>query len=178
MTIGPTSPAVLEQLESIIIKPAVMRGCFGAALAPRRAREILLREWQACQDSPRGAHLAVTAVRHGRSEVAGAGYLLDGELRFFVTPDLRRRGVGRALVAALRREAEQRQLHELSAWVFPENVASARLLEACGFVPRASMQVVMYERPVMHYHLALDAAPAHVFGASLPGPGDGVQAGA
>jgi GNAT superfamily N-acetyltransferase len=162
--VGPTSLAELEQLEPIIIKPAVMRGCFGTALAPRLAREVLVKEWRACQENPSGAHLVVSCTRHGRQEVAGAGYLLDGELRFFVTPELHRHGLGRALVTALRGEAERRELHELSAWVFPENTASGRLLESCGFAPGATMQVVSFERPVVHYILSLDTGPAHLFG--------------
>jgi GNAT superfamily N-acetyltransferase len=163
-TVGPTCQADLEQLEPIIIKPGVMRGCFGAILSPRLAREILLKEWQACQANPGGMHMVVRCVRHGRREVAGAGYLLDGELRFFVTPELHRHGLGRALVTALRGEAERRQLSELSAWVFPENVASARLLESCGFTPGALMQVVSFDRPVLHFGLSLDTTPAHLFG--------------
>jgi GNAT superfamily N-acetyltransferase len=166
LTVEPTSHADLEQLEPIIIKPVVMRGCFGAALGPRLAREILVKEWRSCQASPANAHVVVRCLRHGRWEVAGAGYLLDGELRFFVTPELHRHGLGRALVMALRGEAERRQLHELSAWVYPENTASARLLESCGFTPGATMQVVTFERPVVHYGLSLDTTPAHLFGAS------------
>jgi GNAT superfamily N-acetyltransferase len=166
LMVGPTSQADLEQLEPIIIKPVVMRGCFGAALGPRLAREILVKEWRACQANPTNAHVVVRCLRHARWEVAGAGYLLDGELRFFVTPELHRHGLGRALVMALRGEAERRQLHELSAWVFPENTASARLLESCGFTPGATMQVVTFERPVVHFGLSLDTAPAHLFGAA------------
>jgi RimJ/RimL family protein N-acetyltransferase len=163
-TIGPTSSATLEQLAPIIIKPGVMRGCFGAALTPRQARDILVREWQACQADDCAVHLTVTSMRRGRCEIAGAGYLLDGELRFFVTPDLQRNGLGRALVTALIAEAEQRNLHELGAWVFPENLASARLLEACSFVPGVPMQVGFYERPVIHYRRSLDAAAERMFG--------------
>jgi GNAT superfamily N-acetyltransferase len=164
LRIGPTTAAELDDLASIIIKPGVMRGCFGSTLSPRLAREILLKEWQACQASPGGVHMVVRCMRHGRPEVAGAGYLLDGELRFFVTPELHRHGLGRALVMSLRGEAERRQLHELSAWVFPENIASARLLESCGFTPGALMQVVTFDRPVLHFGLPLDTTPAHLFG--------------
>lgn len=166
LRVGPTSLADLDQLEPIIIKPAVMRGCFGTALGPRMAREVLVKEWRACQENPTCAHLVVSCTRQGRQEVAGAGYLLDGELRFFVTPELHRQGLGRALVTALRAEAERRELHELSAWVFPENTASARLLESCGFMPGATMQVVTFDRPVVHYGLSLDTAPAHLFGSA------------
>ncbi len=165
--VDPTSPADLEQLESIIIKPAVQRGCFGSLLAPRLARDILVKEWHACQANPDGVHLTLRCLLHGRSEVVGAGYLLDSELRFFVTPDLHRHGLGRALVAALRGEAERRQLHELGAWVFPENLASAGLLESCGFKAGATMQVVSFERPVVHYVLPLDSMSGHLFGDPL-----------
>ena len=168
--IGPTSPADLDDLASIIIKPGVMLGCFGAPLGPRHAREVLVSEWRACQASPSDVHLTLHCAHQGRSQVGGAGYLLDGELRFFVSPELHRRGLGRALVAALRHEAEQRQLHELSAWIFPDNLASGRLLQACGFTPGAVTRNPSFDRPVMHYGLALDAAPPHVFG-TQPGSG-------
>jgi GNAT superfamily N-acetyltransferase len=171
-TIGPTTAAELRELDAIISKPDVMRGCFGAELAPRHAREILWREWQSCQDHPACAHLSARGLRHGRAEVAGAGLLLDGELRFFVAPDWQRQGVGRALIAALRAAAELQRLQELCAWVFPENVASQRLLAAAGFVARSSMHIVPYERctarPVLQYLLMLDAAPACVFSPLQP----------
>lgn len=170
LRIGPTTAAELDDLASIIIKPGVMRGCFGTTLGPRHAREVLVSEWRACQASAGDVHLTLQCARHGRPQVAAAGYLLDGELRFFVTPELHRHGLGRALVAALRREAEQRQLHELSAWIFPDNLASGRLLEACGFTPGAVVQNMSFDRPVMHYGLALDTAPPHVFG-TQQGPG-------
>lgn len=163
-TVAPTSPSDLEQLESIILKPVVMRGCFGSELSPRLAREILVKEWQSCQDNPARVHLAIHCQRRGRSEVAGAGYLMDGELRFFVAPDLHRHGLGRTLVLSLRGEAERRQLSELGAWVFPENQASAALLEACGFMPGPTMQVVSFDRPVVHYTLPLDSVTGHLFG--------------
>ena len=168
--VGPTSPADLDHLESIILKPAVQRGCFGSMLSPRQAREILVKEWQACQAHPEGVHLTLRCPRHGRSEVVGAGYLLDGELRFFVTPELHRHGLGRALVTALRGEAERLHLNELGAWVFPENLASARLLESCGFMQGATMQVVSFDRPVMHYALSLDSVSGHLFGDPMAQP--------
>ena len=162
--VGPTSPSDLEQLESIILKPAVQRGCFGSVLAPRLARDILVKEWHACQANPEGVHLTLRCQLHGRPEVVGAGYLLDSELRFFITPDLHRHGLGRALVTALRGEAERRHLNELGAWVFPENLASARLLASCGFMQGATMQVASFERPVVNFALPLDSLSGHLFG--------------
>jgi RimJ/RimL family protein N-acetyltransferase len=168
VAIGATTAADLRELDALIVKPEVMRGYFGAVLAPRHAREILLGEWQSCQANPAAEHLVLRCPQHGRTEIAGAGFLLEGELRFFVAPARQRQGLGRALVAALRRAAEERQLNELSAWVFPENHASAKLLEACGFTARAAMHVVPYERcsarPVLQYRLSLDVATAVVFG--------------
>ena len=162
--VGPTSSSDLDQLESIILKPIVQRGCFGSVLAPRQARDILVKEWQACQANPEAIHLTLRCKVHGRPEVVGAGYLLDSELRFFVTPEMHRHGLGRALVTALRGEAERMHLNELGAWVFPETHASARLLETCGFMQGATMQVVSFERPVVHYALSLDSVSGHLFG--------------
>lgn len=172
--VGPTSSADLDHLESIILKPAVQRGCFGSVLAPRQARDILVKEWEACQADPEGVHLTLRCRLHGRPEVVGAGYLLNGELRFFVTPELHRHGLGRALVTALRGEAERMHLNDLGAWVFPENLASASLLASCGFMQGATMQVASFERPVVHYALSLDSVSGHLFGdpmaQQLPSP--------
>lgn len=158
-----TRREAVGELEAIISRPGVMRGCFGHQLQPRMAREILWTEWRACEASAGAVHLSVRATQHGRSEIVGAGYLLDGDLRFFVSPDWHRCGVGRALVAALRAVAEQRHLPELSAWVFPENLASGRLLQACGFTPGAPVRMPAFERPVRHFRLPLDVAPQPLF---------------
>jgi RimJ/RimL family protein N-acetyltransferase len=56
-----------------------------------------------------------------------------GAIAFAVDPAQRRRGLGRAMIAALLARAELRQVALFEAGVEPENVASRRCLEAAGF---------------------------------------------
>jgi RimJ/RimL family protein N-acetyltransferase len=56
-----------------------------------------------------------------------------GSIAFAVDPHRRRRGLGRAMLAALRRRPELRQVDLFEAGVEPENVASRRCLDAAGF---------------------------------------------
>lgn len=54
-------------------------------------------------------------------------------IAFVVDPDKRRRGLGRAMIAALLRRPELRDTQLFEAGVEPENIASRRCLEAAGF---------------------------------------------
>ena len=56
-----------------------------------------------------------------------------GEAMIYVARSARGTGLGRALLEALCDEAAARGLHKLIAKVFPENEASVRLMERCGF---------------------------------------------
>jgi L-amino acid N-acyltransferase YncA len=51
----------------------------------------------------------------------------------YVAADTRGQGVGRALLTALCEAAEAAALWTIQAGIFPENAASLRLHEACGF---------------------------------------------
>jgi L-amino acid N-acyltransferase YncA len=51
----------------------------------------------------------------------------------YVAPDAQGRGVGRALLAAVVASAEQAGIWTVQTGIFPENQASVRLHEACGF---------------------------------------------
>ena len=51
----------------------------------------------------------------------------------YVEEAARGRGVGRALLSALVERSEAEGLWTLQAGVFPENAASVKLHEACGF---------------------------------------------
>jgi len=64
----------------------------------------------------------------GRSCYAGVA-----EVSIYVALRARSRGVGRALLEALVDAAEREGLWTLQAVVFPDNPASVRLHEACGF---------------------------------------------
>lgn len=55
------------------------------------------------------------------------------ELSYYVAAAHRGHGVGRALVNENVRSAEQHGIWTLTAGLFPENVASVRLVESCGF---------------------------------------------
>lgn len=55
------------------------------------------------------------------------------EVSVYVDPALRGRGVGRLLLSGLVTASEEAGLWTLQAGVFPENVASLRLHERCGF---------------------------------------------
>lgn len=70
---------------------------------------------------------ALTAVS-GRCVYAGVA-----EVSVYVGEAARGKGVGRRLLEALIRESEQHQFWTLQAGIFPENEASIRLHEACGF---------------------------------------------
>ena len=56
-----------------------------------------------------------------------------GEVSVYVAGDARRSGVGRALLEGLVERSEQAGYWTLTAGVFPENEASLRLHEVCGF---------------------------------------------
>jgi len=64
----------------------------------------------------------------GRCVYAGVA-----EVSVYVAEDARARGVGRALLSRLVRASEEEGLWTLEAGIFPENEASLRLHEACGF---------------------------------------------
>ncbi|HRI22509.1 MAG TPA: N-acetyltransferase family protein [Panacibacter sp.] len=70
---------------------------------------------------------ALTPVS-GRCVYAGVA-----EVSVYVTASARGKGVGKQLLQALINESEQHNLWTLQAGVFPENTASIKLHEACGF---------------------------------------------
>lgn len=55
------------------------------------------------------------------------------EVSIYVDPDRAGHGIGRALLEALVEESERTGLWTLRAGIFPENKASIRLHESCGF---------------------------------------------
>ncbi|NIP58917.1 MAG: GNAT family N-acetyltransferase [Gemmatimonadetes bacterium] len=55
------------------------------------------------------------------------------EVSVYVGEEARGRGVGRALLAGLVRASEEEGLWTLQAGIFPENRASIRVHETCGF---------------------------------------------
>lgn len=72
---------------------------------------------------------AALAPVSGRCVYAGVA-----EVSLYVAAQARGRGVGRTLLSALIARSEGQGLWTLQAGVFPENAASLRVHEACGFV--------------------------------------------
>jgi L-amino acid N-acyltransferase YncA len=71
---------------------------------------------------------AATSEYSGREVYAGVA-----ECSVYVDPDMRGRGIGSALLAALADEAERRGFHKLVGKLFTSNEASARLVARAGF---------------------------------------------
>jgi RimJ/RimL family protein N-acetyltransferase len=60
-----------------------------------------------------------------------------GSIAFVIDPDLRRRGLGRAMITAVVQRPELRFVELFEAGVAPGNTASRRCLEAAGFHVRS-----------------------------------------
>jgi L-amino acid N-acyltransferase YncA len=87
---------------------------------------------QACrlvaQDAASLAGWAALSAVSSRKVYAGVA-----EVSVYVAARTRGRGVGRALLAALIAASEAHGIWTLQAGIFPENLASVRLHERCGF---------------------------------------------
>jgi len=64
----------------------------------------------------------------GRCVYAGVG-----EVSVYVSTDARGKGLGKQLLQKLIEESEINNLWTLQAGIFPENIASIKIHEACGF---------------------------------------------
>jgi L-amino acid N-acyltransferase YncA len=71
-----------------------------------------------------------TALAPVSDRCAYAGVAEDS---IYVAPDAQGRGIGRALLAAVVASAEQGGIWTVQTGIFPENRASVRLHQACGF---------------------------------------------
>ena len=120
--------------------PAV-RAIYQAGIATGEATfETAVPEWDAWDAGHLPDHRLV-ARRDGRvvgwtalapvsDRCAYAGVAEDS---IYVAPEAQGRGVGRALLAAVVASAEQGGIWTVQTGIFPENQASVRLHQACGF---------------------------------------------
>lgn len=83
--------------------------------------------WVATENNEVLGWAALTPVS-GRCVYAGVA-----EVSVYVAAAARGKGVGKQLLQALINESEQYNLWTLQAGIFPENVASIKIHEACGF---------------------------------------------
>jgi L-amino acid N-acyltransferase YncA len=77
-----------------------------------------------------GRVLAWTALAPVSDRCVYAGVAEDS---IYVAPEAQGRGIGRALLAAVVASAERAGIWTVQTGVFPENQASVRLHQACGF---------------------------------------------
>ena len=122
--------------------PAVAR-IYGAGIAAGNATfEHTVPEWEQWRASRLGRPCLVVRGQGG-GEVFGWAALTPvssrpvyrgvAEVSVYVDPGYARRGIGRALLHALVEESERAGIWTLRAGIFPENEASIRLHERCGF---------------------------------------------
>jgi L-amino acid N-acyltransferase YncA len=121
--------------------PAV-RAIFEAGIATGNATfETTVPDWPAWDATHLAEHRLV--ARDDDGQVIGwvalapvsdrCAYAGVAEDSIYVAPDVQGRGVGRALLAAVIASAEQAGIWTVQTGIFPENRASVRLHEACGF---------------------------------------------
>lgn len=129
-------PAILEDAESIC-------GIYNAAIAERGSTfETEPRVAGDFEKRVDDARLPLLVGDTGNGVIGWAGlssyssrpcYAGIGECSVYVAVDARGRGVGTALTEALVSVAEESGFHKLIGKLFTDNVASARLVERCGF---------------------------------------------
>jgi len=78
----------------------------------------------------KGSVIGWAALAPVSSSCAYAGV---GEVSVYVHPEQAGQGVGKNLLEALILESEKQNLWTLQAGIFPENVASVKIHERCGF---------------------------------------------
>jgi phosphinothricin acetyltransferase len=91
-------------------------------------RAHLSRPRLAARDDGRLCGWAALTAYSAREVYAGVA-----EVSIYVAASARGRGVGRALLSELVRRSEQTGIWTLQAGIFPENGASLRIHERCGF---------------------------------------------
>jgi GNAT superfamily N-acetyltransferase len=124
--------------------------------------ERLMREWQECNARFDRPGELLLAAYHGTSIVAIGGLTADpytnepalGRLRhLYVRPDARRRGIGKRLVQALERAAQE----TYRALVLrTDTETAARFYEALGYTPLLSGGTATHRRELAMPALASD----------------------
>ncbi len=91
-----------------------------------------------------------TALADGKVVAYGGMLTVPGEgqiTNIAVHPAYRKKGIGRAVLAALIQEAEQRKLDQIALEVRTSNTAAIKLYEQAGFV-KAGCRKNFYKKPI------------------------------
>jgi phosphinothricin acetyltransferase len=131
-----TRPATLADAGSIaeIYNQGIADRIATFETEPRTAEQI--EEWLTGRNLMMVAEIGETEVVAFAASFpysARPCYAGIGEFSVYVRRDYRRRGAGRAVLAALIEAAAALGMHKLTSRVFPENAASCALLKGLGF---------------------------------------------
>lgn len=141
--------AVMTKTEEVFVEAArridaeAICAIYNEAIAERESTfEVELRSAADFQARIRDALFPMLVARQGNHVIGWASlasyssrpcYAGIGECSVYVAAEARGRGVGTALANDLASAAEPKGFHKLIGKLFPENVASVRLVERCGF---------------------------------------------
>ena len=141
--LAPGDEAALTRLAEL--EPAFTGEAPSPPLTPAQARAFLadpaVWHWQAETPGGEGVGFLTAQLQRGRHGEARVVFFDEIGVR----EDWRRRGVGRALVAAL--HAQMRAVGVGGVWVLADNPGAQAFYEACGYAV-SELQGVMLEREV------------------------------
>jgi len=135
----------LKCIEAAGTDPEIPQGTtIPAVYTEVEGRAFIERQWSRNDD---GQALALAIARAGTNEAVGHIYLAltrvkrQCRLGYWLIPEARRRGYGSDAVNLISRWLlTETDVYRLVAEVYPDNVASIRMLEACGFALEGTLR--------------------------------------
>lgn len=115
-----------------------------AVFTDEEGRAFIERAWSRNDD---GQALALAIARAGSNEAVGHLYLgltrvtRQCRLGYWLIPEARRQGIGTSAIRLISRWVlSETEVYRLVAEVHPDNVASRRLLDLCGFTLEGTLR--------------------------------------
>lgn len=150
-------PGADEALEELLVESYVGGGFTDLELAPMlRADAVRSRGMVLMAVDASGT--AVGTLTLVTSDSAASELANDNEVEFHllcVRPDMRGRGIGRALVASALAEASKLGAHAVVLWTQPTMQAAQRLYEQSGFRRDSGADFTRHNREFLVYRRAM-----------------------